>query len=279
MVGSSTVKTQGRYIVGVDGSMPAAAALEWAAKHARDDGSPLALVHVVDPEAGLMGADVEPELDARGRAVLDAARHAVEEHHPGVAVTSELLTGVPAWALAQLAEADDTIVVGTGKTGYVSGRVLGSRSVQFALTAPGSVAVIPEGDPRLRDGVVAGIDREETAALIATRAAHEARERGARLTLVHAVSPQALEGARARHEGPLALAVDAARAVGDKLEIRSRVSTRPPAEALLDASRGAALLVVGPGSTAPHRSPLGSTLHGVLLNANAPVLVVRAAAS
>ncbi len=32
-----------------------------------------------------------------------------------------------------------------------------------------------------RDGVVAGIDREEPAALIATRAAHEARERGARL--------------------------------------------------------------------------------------------------
>jgi nucleotide-binding universal stress UspA family protein len=153
--------------------------------------------------------------------------------------------------------------------------VLGSRSVQFALAARGSVAVVPDADPRFRDGVVAGIDRAETAALIATRAAREARDRGMRLTLIHSVPPDAVGPRRARVEGPLVIAAEAARTVGDVLEIRSRISTRPPAEALLDASRASALLVVGPGSTAAHRSPLGSTLHAVLLNANAPVLVVR----
>lgn len=271
----SASRSAAHYIVGVDGSAPATAATEWAARHARDEGAAVLLVHVIDPESGLMAGGLADAAEAEGRALLAAAEARVRESFPDVEVDVEILTGVPAWVLAEHATPLDTLVVGTGKTGYVSGRVLGSRSVQFALAAPGSVAVVPDGDPKFRTGVVAGIDRAETAALIATRAAVEARERNMRLTLVHAVKPEGARGARASTEGPLVLAAEAARAVGDRLEIRSRVSTRPPAEALLDASRGAALLVVGPGATAPHRSPLGSTLHSVLLNANAPVLVVR----
>lgn len=275
MTDSSPQKRVGRYLVGVDGSAPSGAALDWAARHARRDGGVLELVHVVDPEVGMMGIDVLDEAERAGeRVIADASAH-LREAYPEVPVTSELLSGVPAWTIAERAAEGDTVVVGTGKTGYVTGRVLGSRSVQFALAAKGTVAVVPDADPRFRDGVVAGIDRPETAELIAGRAAREARDRGMRLTLIHAVSPDAVQHARSRVEGPLVVAAEAARAVADQLEIRSRISTRPPAEALLDASRGSALLVVGPGSTALHHSPLGSTLHAVLLNANAPVLVVR----
>ncbi len=264
-----------RYLVGVDGSAPSGAAIDWAARHARRDGGVLELVHVVEPEAELMGIDLLDEAERAGERVIAAASAHVRQVFPEVPVTAELLSGVPAWMLAERATAGDTVVVGTGKTGYVSGRVLGSRSVQFALAAKGTVAVVPDADPRFREGVVAGIDRVETAALIAHRAAREASERGMRLTLIHAVPADAVQAARSRVDGPLVLAAEAARAVGDVPEIRSRISTRPAAEALLDASRGSALLVVGPGSTAAHRSPLGSTLHAVLLNANAPVLVVR----
>lgn len=264
-----------RYLVGVDGSVPSGAALDWAARHARRDGGVLELVHVVDPEAGMMGIDLLDEAERAGEQVIAEASHHVRQAFPEVTVTSELLSGVPAWTLAERAAEGDIVVVGTGKTGYVSGRVLGSRSVQFALAAKGSVAVVPDADPRFREGVVAGIDRPETAALIAGRAAREARDRGMRLTLIHAVAPDALSAARSRFDGPLVIAAEAAHAVGDIVEIRSRISTRAPADALLDASRASALLVVGPGSTATHRSPLGSTLHAVLLNANAPVLVVR----
>ncbi|TXK19672.1 universal stress protein [Homoserinibacter sp. GY 40078] len=264
-----------RYLVGVDGSSPAGAALDWAARHARRDGAELELVHVVDPEAGMMGIDLQDEAEEAGERIIREAERIVHDAFPELAVSAELATGVPAWTLAQRAHDGDTIVVGTGKTGYASGRLLGSRSVQFALAAPGSVAVVPEVDLRFREGVVAGIDRAETAALVARRAAEEAKERGTRLTLIHAVPPEAVRGARSRVEGPLVLAAEAARQVADHIEIRSRISTRPAAEALLDASRGAALLVVGPGSTGPARSPIGSTLHGVLINANAPVLVVR----
>lgn len=275
MAESSAPPAAARYIVGVDGSAPSCAALDWAGRHARNEGATVVLVHVADPEPDAEEGDGDIDACAAGREVLAAARARMTDAYPEVGVETRILTGRPAWALAEAATAGDTLVIGTGKTGYVSGRVLGSRSVQIALAAPGTVAVIPEGDPRLRSGVIAGIDRAETAARIAACAASEARDRDMRLTLVHAIKPEGAHTARAGDEGPLAVAADAARSAGDRLEIRSRVSTRPPAEALLDASRSAALLVVGPGATEPHRSPLGSTLHSVLLNANAPVLVVR----
>jgi nucleotide-binding universal stress UspA family protein len=46
-----------RYIVGIDGSAPSDAALAWASTRSRRDVAPLLLVHVVDAEAGRMGAD------------------------------------------------------------------------------------------------------------------------------------------------------------------------------------------------------------------------------
>lgn len=262
-----------RYLVGVDGSAPADAALAWAVRHARRDGASLALVHVADPDQAMSGLALLDEAEAAGERLLAETAARVRAQHPELPVSTELLSGVPVWTIAEQADAGDTVVVGTGKTGYVSGRVLGSRSVQFALVAHGDVAVVPAVDPRFREGVVAGIDRVESAAFIGARAAREAAERGTRLTLVQAVPPQLAQLSRAESDSPLAIAADAALAVEGMLEIRSRLSTRPSADALLDASRGCALLVVGPGAV--KRSPLGTTLHAVLLNANSPVLVVR----
>lgn len=266
-----------RYLVGVDGSAPADAALAWAVRHARRDGAALALVHVADPEQTMRGLALLDEAETAGERLLADTAQRIRAQHPELPVSIELLSGVPVWTIAEQARPGETVVVGTGKTGYVSGRVLGSRSVQFALAAPGDVAVVPAVDPRFREGVVAGVDRVETAAFIGARAAREAAERNTRLTLVHAVPPQLAQHSRAESDSPLAIAAEAALAAGGALEIRSRLSTRPSAEALLDASRGSALLVVGPGALA--RSPLGTTLHAVLLNANAPVLVVRPAAA
>ncbi|MCS0499105.1 universal stress protein [Protaetiibacter mangrovi] len=264
-----------RYVVAVDGSAPSEAALAWAARHARRDGAPLLLVHVVDPEQNMSGLEELDAVESAGEGLLREAAARVRTARPGLEVATELLSGVPVWSVADLATGEDTLVVGTGKTGYVSGRMLGSRSVQFALAARCTVAVVPAVDPRFREGVVAGIDRVETAAELGRRAAREAADRGMRLTLIHAVPSEAVHAARGDAESPLVIAADAARGIEGVLEIRSRLSTRPPAEALLDASRGAALLVVGPGWIGDVRSPLGTTLHAVLLNANAPVLVVR----
>jgi nucleotide-binding universal stress UspA family protein len=76
---------------------------------------------------------------------------------------------------------------------------------------------------------------------------------------------------------PLNVATAAVRDRFPSLLVRSRVSGRHAPEALLDIARDKHLLVLGPGSSEPTRSPIGSVLHDVLLNVNAPVLIVRPA--
>jgi len=261
----------GRYIVGVDGSSPSDAAVAWAVQRARRDGAPIVLAHVRDPEAGMMGEDFARDEERRGTDILRGVLDGLVGS--GLAVSMVVLDGPLPWALAQAVTVHDVVVVGTHKIGFLHGRVLGSRSVQVAATVPCTVTVVPEVDLRFRRGVVAGIDREETAAAIARAAAAEADARGEELVIVQSVRKTRIP----RSELPLATAVAAARAAYPSLQIRSRVSERPPAEALLDAARDKALLVLGPGSTDAARSPIGSVLHDVLLNVNAPVLVARPA--
>jgi nucleotide-binding universal stress UspA family protein len=257
-----------RYIVGVDGSAPSDAALAWATTRARRDGISLVVVHVVDAEAGRMGPDFRAEATDLGRRLLEATQARLLGQDPALEVDSELLEGSAPWELTRFAGPDDVLVVGTHKTGFASGRVLGSLSVQIAAASTCTVAVIPATDVRFRRGVVAGIDREETARHIVDIAAHEAIARGEELTLVHA----GLAGS-VLDDTPLRAAIEYVRSAHPDLPMQARRSSRAPSAALLDVARSQALLVIGPGSTGIERSPIGSVVHEVLLNANAPVLV------
>ncbi|MEO8261618.1 MAG: universal stress protein [Pseudolysinimonas sp.] len=261
----------GRYVVGVDGSAPSDAAVRWAIERAEREQRQVVLAHVRDPEAGMMGADFARDEDQHAAQLL----RRLQEEFAGAAVelSVELLEGPVAWALGSAVMADDIVVVGTHKIGFLHGRVLGSRSVQIASGVPCSVAVIPDVDLRFRRGVVAGVDRVEIDAEIAHVAAAEADARGEELIVIQAVHA----GDARRSELPVGIAESAARAMFPTLSVRSRVTTRPAAEALLDAALDKALLVLGPGSGDPQRSPIGSVLHDVLLNVNAPVLVARRA--
>jgi nucleotide-binding universal stress UspA family protein len=253
-----------RYVVGVDGSPPSRAAVEWTAERAQRDGTPVVLAHVDEPEGGMMGRDFAAGELRDGEDVL--AQTAARLTGRGFDVTTTLLSGPVSWALTEFAAPTDLLVVGTHKTGFLHGRVLGSRSVQIVASAHCSVAVIPDGDLRFRRGVVVGLDSGEDAAEVARAAAEEADARGEQLSVIRAIP--------ARTETPDTTgAVDIVRETFPHLVVRMRESRREPAEALLDASRDKALLVVGPGSS--QRSPIGSVLHDVLLNINAPALVAR----
>jgi nucleotide-binding universal stress UspA family protein len=262
-----------RYIVGIDGSAPSEAALAWAVTRVRRDAAPLVLVHVVDAEAGRMGPDFRAEAADLGGRLLDATRTRLLAEVPSLDVESVLLEGSAPWELTRFAHPDDVLVVGTHKTGFSSGRVLGSLSVQIAAASTSTVAVIPGSDLRFRRGVVAGIDRDETARQIADLAAREAAARGEDLTLVHAGRVRA-EGVI--DDGPLASALAYVHDAYPGVTVQGRRSSRSPSAALLDMARTKALLVIGPGSTGVERSPIGTVVHEVLLNANAPVLVAGA---
>lgn len=257
----------GRYLVGVDGSSAARAALAWAEAHARDAGVDCVVVRVTGDDATAARGDA----DGGGAAGADAAAS------PGDTVPEVTLVGAMPEALARYAGECDVLVVGTGKTGFIHGRVFGFRSIQIAATASSTVAVVPDLDVRFRSGVVAGIDRRDGEQVAAVAAAEAARIRQP-LQLLQS-RPHDPPGAPVPEPGsdPLARAMAAAeRAVRGGwpwLEVRTRVVSRPPAEALLDAARGATLLVVGPGRG---RAAPGRVLHDVLVNANAPVLIPRA---
>lgn len=273
------------YVVGVDGSIPSEAALAWTLARASALDVPVVLAHVIEDEWGLVGGDFAREAAFAGQDVLRHARERAHDLAPGIEVESRLLHGSPVWELAHTCATDDMLVVGTHKTGYLHGRVLGSRSVAVAGTALCSVMVIPVIPPGWRHGVVVGVMASAGMGIAVASAAREAERVDEPLTLLHAsptsADPDADPGeTRARQRELLKSAVAVAREVAPHVPIYTRVSSRRPVEALLDASHDARLLVVEPSRRAgPERSMVGSTTHDVLMNITSPVLVARGAAT
>lgn len=273
-----------RCIVGYDRSAPGRAALEWALARS---GS-VTVVHVIDgdglsvgPADGLAGQ--EPRGAAvRGRELLEQVRLEVAARHPDSHVDFVVLEGSGegsdhgsglgsvAWSLTNFAQPDDLLVIGTHKTGFLHGRALGSRSVEVAVLACCDVMVVPMIDLRFRSGVVTGVAEEPEMSRVVETAARVAADSGQELLLLHSVAHD--DAARVR--SLLAEATEIARACAPTVIIRTRFSSRPVAELLLDGSHGRALLVIGSGSANRSRSPIGSVLHDVLLNMTAPTRVV-----
>jgi nucleotide-binding universal stress UspA family protein len=262
-----------RCAVGYDGSAASATALGWAAARAVRSGGEVQLVGVVDDDSGAMGAAYARQSAHDLGALLSAAAARVASAHRGLAVTTRLVTGAVAPALAAAAQADDVLVVGSDKTGYARGRLYGVRSVQLASLVPGPLVVVPSADLRLRDGVVVALDGTATSDALARAGAEEASAAGCRVSLVHAVPQES--GADARHLGDRVLqrALEVAHEVDPGLEVTRHLTSRRPAEAILNLSRDRALLVIGRSRRTP--SPgIGGTLHEVLINANVPVMIL-----
>lgn len=268
--------------IGADGSGPSRAAIRWALDRAAGESRPVVLIHVVDDEWGLLGAGYAVEAERRARELLDVELADAEYRYPGVEVVARIEHGSPAWTLAGLPSAGDLLVVGTHKTGFLHGRVLGSRSVQVAAAARCSVAVVPDTTFDTRRGVVVGVDRFDGSAAAVARGAREAARLGQELLLVHAppvshLLPSAdLPGSTGAAQRLLADAAAHAAQAAPLITVRRRLVHREPAEALLDAGNGASLLILGVSH--PHamtQSAIGSVTHDVLMNITVPVLVAR----
>jgi nucleotide-binding universal stress UspA family protein len=140
-----------------------------------------------------------------------------------------------------------------------------------ASVASCSVAIIPDIAFGGRTGVVVGVADGGGSNDAVAVGATEAARLGHDLMLVHA-GPAGREAERAL----LGEASEHAMAAAPGIHVHTRVSRRVPAEALLDASRAAALLVLGGSRRDPDGAGfIGSVIHEVLLNINAPVLVAR----
>ena len=258
--------TGGRCVVGFDASASSRAALSWAAGRTLPS-HPMHLLGVIEDDADGRGADVAGPL---ARAMADAVT-GLQRAHPGSRISTGVERGAVADALAAGAGPHDLVVIGSDKTGYARGRLLGARAIELAAAMRGAMALIPSVDLRLRTGVAVALSDPVDAQELARRGALEAALRGCALTLVHAVRPGDDGPHSSRADAVLTAARGAALAACPGLEVTTREAHRHPADAILDVSRGQAVLMLGRARDTTALG-VGRTLLEVLMNANAPTV-------
>lgn len=279
-----------RFVVGVDGSVPARAAIRWTVRLAGERKAPVTLVRVADDEWGAVGAELIDEVDDDARQLLADDLAYARSVGVGVDIRGELRRGSPMAELAGLSDQETMLVVGTHKTGFHYGRAYGSRSLQLANLAIGPVAVIPEVASRMRRGVVVGVDETAAGNAAIDLAADLACDRSCELMVVRSseassrIDVDRVDDQRdwlLRRDdaarGILASAVARARARQPEIVIRSKVVRRPAGAALNELARSAELLVIGDSRRARAQlGSLGAVAYDVLLNLSSPTIVVHA---
>ncbi|GAB5079081.1 universal stress protein [Arthrobacter sp. AD-310] len=275
----------GSIIAGYDGSDEAATAIRWAARQAWLRGLPLQVVHcslwpLLTRNLGPVPGVADSGLERAAEAVLEEGLQIAQAAGPGLEIDATLLHGLPASHLAALSARHAMLVVGSRGLGGFLGLLVGSVSLELAAAASCPVAVIRPA-PRPEGPVVVGVDASGSpAALEDACALAEVEEAG--LTVVHVHHTPAgyghrpLAGDGADPESVLAAAVARARALAPGVPVDGRVlhDTSVP-HAILKASDGARMVVVGSHGHGMLRETIGSTAHAVLHHARGPVLIAR----
>jgi nucleotide-binding universal stress UspA family protein len=286
-------------VVGYDGSEHATQAVEFAAREAQALDAPLLLVHAFTPPMGGAGLGYGTILPADaletmrdGIAVhLDADTRRFADTYPGVTIDDRVVVGNSAAALLDAAVDAQLLVVGSRGLGGFRGMLLGSTGVQIASHAP-CPAVIVRGLPEPgATRVVVGLDGSELSQAALAWAFEYASRHGLTLHAVHAWTMPSFDLLAApAGPGPADLATITAeeeRSAAESLAgfterypevpIEQTVIKEPATKALLDASKGAALLVVGTHGRGEIMSAvLGSVSQALLRKASIPVVVVGA---
>ncbi|MFH9011690.1 universal stress protein [Streptomyces sp. NPDC017943] len=283
----------------VDGSECAAAAAAWAAGEARLRGVALRLLHVSPRLPGaavpVSAADRLREIGTRlvRRTAEDLTTRCPEPDVDGVQTDGDPAEAV----LDDAARGAGLLVAGTRGTGGFPDLVVGSTALRLAAAAPCPVVLVPprpgafSGGPVAGRGappVVLGFDAHRPVGAAADFAFSTAELRASRLRVVQAwvlpaesVSPRSFvvtEEDRATWEDREVLDLsDALRPWQEKYpQVRATLDLRllHPAQALLNASRDADLLVVGRSAEAQPAGRLGPVAHAVLHHVRRPVAVV-----
>jgi nucleotide-binding universal stress UspA family protein len=277
--------------VGVDGSPGARGALAWAADEAEARGAELVVVGVAPGPPDRVPRWAEPaDIAAAWQAVVDDAVGLAATRCPDLAVHGQVDWGAPADVLVEVGSAADLLVVGARGTGGFAGLLVGSVADRCLRRARGPVVVVRDAPARRADGVhadrvvVVGIDGSDDARTALRWALEEARVRHIGLEAViawqypptHAVvATSALRFDRSAEQVGEQARQDADRwAPG--VPVTVTVVDEAVVPALLDRSRGAALLVVGPHGQGGYRDLLlGSVARQCTHHAPCPVAVVH----
>lgn len=276
----------GMIVVGVDSSTPSRAALDWSVRRAASTGSDVTLVHVVDDDSATNGARPVNGGHAGARRFLETEVEHAGSIEPTVVVQGELRAGSPMRELVAASAEADLVVVGTHKTGFVHGKVFGSRTLQLAAASRVPVAVIPESPIHGRSGIVAGIDESPASAAAVRFATEESERTGNPLYLLrawgwheslHEVDAEQHDENRRAESVAKALLKSTLALLEPEVDAHPRAVRRPAAEALVAAATSASMLVIGNSRReGEERLVLGSVAHDVLVNITGPTIIVHA---
>ena len=262
--------TSGTILVGVDDSAPSRAAIRWAIDRARAADMRVDILHVVEDEWDAVDKLISVASRGDATALVASLKAYAESLDPTVPVEVRMLDGDPLMALAEASGEADLLVVGTHKTGFIHGKVFGSKLLALATIANCPVAFIPDQAKNTRQGIVASAEDSPSGRKTVRFAAAEAGRDSQLLTLVLAAPPTS-----STIDRRLTDVLELARSGDASLRVRARLSARGIAEALIDASTTASLLVVGQPRTRERGvAPLSRVAHDVLLNIASPTIVV-----
>ena len=283
-------------VVGVDGSEESLLAAEWAAMEAKRHGRPLRIVSAPATAPLLHPFRVSPVTvtvalrDASVRALEEAVVRA-EEVTSGLAITTDLLPGPPAMAVARSGSEAAMLVVGARGAGGFAALMLGSVSRYAAVRAACPVIVVRQETVAVHQEIVVGIRDPQDTSEALTFAFDQAAARRADLMIVHAWHwfPPALgspadlgdvmeapfhpEQISAEMARGLSAALDGWRDKYPDVRVRHDVIHGHPARVLANYSARADLVVIG-----RHAGPgIGAIQHALLDHARGPVAVVPSA--
>ncbi|WP_084728776.1 universal stress protein [Streptacidiphilus neutrinimicus] len=277
-------------LVGLDQSDGARAAMDWAAAEAALRGAQLLIATAWSglENEGPEGEEYEPNIaDPVHRAAtqfLEDAAADMRKRHPGLDVDTALMGDEPVEGLMRLAEDAGLVVVGRRGMNSILRALMGSVSQQLVAHSPAPVAVVPESTAPIaeRGPVVVGVARDVSEPLAFAFA--EAETRGVPVLAVRAwtlsnpyiaSNQEAVNGIEDEEERELRTLVDQMREPHPGVEVRTQVEFATAEAALINASEGASLIVVG-----RHRRhsryglPFGRVPHRVLHLSDLPVVVV-----
>jgi nucleotide-binding universal stress UspA family protein len=248
----------GRVVAGVDGSEPGFEAARQAARLVAPDGRLEVFTAVYLVEANLAGWSAERIADELWQEAGDTIRKGTEIAGPRA--EPHVVNGPPFQSLMlELKEKDATLaVVGTHGHSRLSEIVIGGVVGELLHNAPCSVLVArpPAAGALFPRAIVAGVDGSPESAAAAAAARYLAKRFAAPLTVVTALDGKDVDLGAAKLTAPV------------------EVLDEHPVHALVEASAGADILVVGSRGLHGLRS-LGSVSERVAHQARCSVLVVR----